>query len=382
MGKLIDVVNFNADASCLPSEKWLKILSGGKESDFYKWLELYVTFDKKISLGVIGASLCDVVYYCPEAIDLIKSNKNIFNIIIRPFSHDNALLRSRDSFRLNLEYGVKVTKSYFDNTSSTFLPPEFMLLSEQIPVLSSFGFSSVLVNSSRLPDYMAKKIPETSFLVQGLKSSNLMCFPVSGRLTMKYLESIHSYKFSKINKLVENEHNPVLWRDGESIFLIPDGINREKEWLKSENVERGWIDDLSHGHIKNNDFYTYPAHSFLAWMEEFKMFGYINRINALEKNIKKFNLEETLLWLQVINSDVLSSIEKKDVCIDLVNYSNKESTKFTIQRTHRGYEGEEFIYILEDVLLNNRTYLEEFLNELSPHALKYIARYKVLKEVN
>ena len=113
MNRLIDVVNFNADASCLSSQEWLRILDGGKKSDFYIWLELYVTFNKKINLGIVGASLCDIAHYCPEAIELIKSNESIFNILIRPFSHDNALLRSRDSFLVNLHYGIKVTKKYF-----------------------------------------------------------------------------------------------------------------------------------------------------------------------------------------------------------------------------------------------------------------------------
>ena len=51
MNNLIDVVNFNADASCLPSDKWIDILKGGKESHFYKWLELYVSLKKKINLA-------------------------------------------------------------------------------------------------------------------------------------------------------------------------------------------------------------------------------------------------------------------------------------------------------------------------------------------
>ena len=381
MNRLIDVVNFNADASCLSSQEWLRILDGGKKSDFYMWLELYVTFNKKINLGIIGASLCDVAHYCPEAIELIKSNEIIFNILIRPFSHDNALLRSRESFLVNLDYGIKVTKKYFSNVSETFLPPEFMLLSEQIPILKEFGFSSVLVNSFRLPNFMQKKVPKTPFLVQGLKFSKLVCFPVVGNLTMGYLNAIHSYKFSEFNALINKEDNPILWRDGESVFLIPDGVDREREWLKSELIERGWVDDINYNMLKKDNIYIYPAHPFLDWMEEFKMFGYLNKINNIEKNIKNLNLEEVLLWLQTINSDVLSSVEKKDVSIEIVNSFDKKKVNYLIKRTHRGYEGEEFLHILEDILLNDRLYMNQFLDKLPPHAHKYIARYKILQEV-
>ena len=381
MNYLTDVVNFNADASCLPSKNWIKIISGGKKSDFYKWLELYVTYDRRVNLGIIGASICDIAYYCPEAIELIESNTSIFNVLTRPFSHDNALLRSRESFLVNLDCGIKVTKKYFSNVSETFLPPEFMLLSEQIPILKEFGFSSLLVNSFRLPYFMQQKVPKIPFLVQGLKFSKLVCFPVVGSLTAAYLNAIHNYKFSEFNDLINKEDNPILWRDGESVFLIPDGVDRERQWLKSEAIERRWVDDIDYNMLKKDDFYIYPAHSFLAWMEEFKMFGYLNKINNIEKNIKNLNLEEVLLWLKTINSDVLSSVEKKDVSIEIVNSSDKKKTNYVIQRTHRGYEGEEFLHILEDILLNDRSYMNQFLDKLPPHAHKYIARYKILQEV-
>jgi hypothetical protein len=382
MNNLIDVVNFNADASCLPSDKWIDILKGGKESHFYKWLELYVSLKKKINLGIVGSSICDINYYCPEAIDLIESNKSIFNILIRPFSHDNSLIRTRDAFRINLDYGVKVAKKFFSNTSSSFLPPEFMLLSEHIPILEDFNFSSVLVNPSRLPEYMSIKIPEVPFLVRGINSSSLACFPVAGKFTKEYLNSIHNYDFIRMNQLISNKNNQILWRDGESVFLVPDGVNREKRWLEAETAKRSWLDDLNNINLKDDNFYTYPAHSFLAWMEEFKMFGYVNRINSLERDLMNFDIEQTLLWFQAINSDVLSSIEKKDVSINIKSNPNSKNNNFTITRTHRAFEGEEFLYFLEESILGNREYLIKFLKELSPHAKKYISRYSVIKELD
>lgn len=48
---LVDVVNFNADASCLSSKQWMEDLKGGKRSKFYQWLLLYVNKKKKYHLG-------------------------------------------------------------------------------------------------------------------------------------------------------------------------------------------------------------------------------------------------------------------------------------------------------------------------------------------
>ena len=44
---LVDVVNFNADASCLSSRKWLLCLEGGENSLVYKWLKGYVDNKRK-----------------------------------------------------------------------------------------------------------------------------------------------------------------------------------------------------------------------------------------------------------------------------------------------------------------------------------------------
>ena len=46
MSVLVDVVNFNADASCLDSARWLQALTGGAESEFCRWLNLYVRLGK------------------------------------------------------------------------------------------------------------------------------------------------------------------------------------------------------------------------------------------------------------------------------------------------------------------------------------------------
>ena len=82
MSRLIDVVNLNADASCLSSEQWLKMLQGGTNSYFYQWVKVYVDAGKKISFGITGSTVSDVASFNPEAIELINAHKNIFEIMI------------------------------------------------------------------------------------------------------------------------------------------------------------------------------------------------------------------------------------------------------------------------------------------------------------
>ena len=77
---LVDVVNFNADASCLSSTEWLKILDGGSNSKLCRWLQLYVRHQKKVVLGFPGATIADIAQNNPEGIDLINQHENIFEI--------------------------------------------------------------------------------------------------------------------------------------------------------------------------------------------------------------------------------------------------------------------------------------------------------------
>ena len=46
---VVDIVNFNADASCLPSRTWLETLKGGTNSVICQWLSLFIQ-NKKTSL--------------------------------------------------------------------------------------------------------------------------------------------------------------------------------------------------------------------------------------------------------------------------------------------------------------------------------------------
>src|SRR6266516_272399 len=127
MKRMVDVVNFNADASCLSSSSWLAMLQNGDGSLMVQWLRLYVKYGKKVTLGFPGSTVADIVIHNPEAINLINSHPDIFEIVLRPFAHDIALLRLGKGFAVNFESGCRVIMNEFCQVTPWFLPPEFML---------------------------------------------------------------------------------------------------------------------------------------------------------------------------------------------------------------------------------------------------------------
>ena len=70
---LIDIVNFNADASCMFSNKWLRSLEGGKDSRFCKLLDNYIFNDRKVNIGLTGVTIKDLAAFNPETIEIIIS---------------------------------------------------------------------------------------------------------------------------------------------------------------------------------------------------------------------------------------------------------------------------------------------------------------------
>ena len=115
MKQLLDIVNFNADASCLSSEDWLVALKGGGDSLFCKWLNLFVKNNKKVILGLTGATVADLYYFNNEAIEIINTYPKIFEIIFRSFSHDVSLLRSSKGFKENFLKGHEIISNEFKN---------------------------------------------------------------------------------------------------------------------------------------------------------------------------------------------------------------------------------------------------------------------------
>jgi len=359
MKTLVDVVNLNADASCLSSNWWLKMLDGGKASYFCKWLRCYVDQEKKISLGVTGATISDIAGFNPEAIELINKHRDIFEIILRPFAHDIALLRTKEGFELNLEAGIKTIEKEFGSYTPYFLPPEFMLTNEQIKILSEHNIEGTFINAGRFKKEIKERLPEEPYIVKGIFGSELKCIPFESNLTHLYLKSIHYYSSKSWNNyFLEHKSDSCLymWRDGESSFFLPDGNEREKTWLKEESkkIERVFLSEQTESvnyklnrYLKEKHYHYYPVHSFMAWMRESRMLGYIMNVQEFERKLASLTKEETAIWMLLINSDILSAVEKDSPEITILkNAGDKEEIKYTIWRCERGLEGEEWLNIL------------------------------------
>jgi hypothetical protein len=383
MTRLVDIVNFNADASCLDSQKWLSCLSGGSDSQFCKWLFLYVRHRKLMALGMTGTTISDLKMYNPEAIAIVKNNPDIFQVILRPYSHDIALLRTPQGFRFNLAAGIAVMKATFESASLYYLPPEFMMTNEQIHILSNLGIKATFVNSSRYPVDLAARIPDKAYFVKGILGSMLGCIPVNGNLTQLYLRSIQLFDTDEWNKTIASVgHHCYLWRDGESPFLIPDGIEREDFWLANCHAERMHLGEEEYSDVINTGMYqSYPIHSFLEWMKEFRMIGYLNRIEEIEKHLSQLHMIAKCIWLLTINSDILSSVEKKSPLIRLRLLENREQIQqFQILRSERAFEGEEYLALLQRCMTDEK-YPCELINPTEAHLKKAKGRIEHLKSL-
>ncbi len=360
MRKIVDVVNLNADASCLSSTSWQSILQGGKHSTLFTFLQTYMQLRKKISLGVMGATVVDMAKWNPEAVTLIKDHPEVFEIILRPFAHDISLLRSPQGFALNYRYGKEVLLNEFGRVEPYFLPPEFMLTNYQVAQLVSEGVQGTFVNANRFTSDVKKKIPTVPYMVRGVNEARLICIPVFGELTRAYLDSIHRYDARAWNSKIMELPNEVCvsWRDGESPFLIPDGNERERGWLESESpeIERIFVTEArklwapqSPTAEGGDRLLSYPVHSFLAWVKEFRMLGFVQKVNAYEERLKALSTQEKTLWFSLINSDILSAVEKASPVVSLLDRTTNREYSFTIWRSERGFEGEDYLYVLDNL---------------------------------
>ena len=387
MKTLVDIVNVNGEASCLSSKQWLSILKGGNNSAFFQWLKIYVEYKKKVTLGLTGSTIVDMVCLNPESIRLINQHPEIFEIILRPFSHDIALLRTIGGFDTNLYIGEKVIRREFKNITKFFLPPEFMLTNEQIVVLKQRGMEGVFVNSQRFSKEVRDRIPNLPYEVKGVQKATLGCIPVEGSLTPEYLYSLHNYTTASWNKRIDalKTSSAFSWRDGESPFLIPDGVSREEFWIKNESqrIKRMHLRDLkltyvSQDKLSDSAYKSYPVHSFSAWMEGFRMIGFLRRTQAIEDNLKRLTPQQLILWLSTIGSDILSAVEKKSPSIRLKLHANKKKyLHYVIQRSERGFEGEEFLHLLEGSL-NGSGFPKAILKFQEPHFIKLKNRFQYL----
>ncbi|MCB0480893.1 MAG: hypothetical protein KDC83_05640 [Flavobacteriales bacterium] len=386
--KVIDIVNFNADASCLECSHWFDSLKGGPNSVFYQWLKLYVELDKRVSLGIPGATLSDIAQFNPESIELIKANPSIFELILRPFAHDNALLRNRYGFEKNLEFGIRTTEKLFGKVPDYYLPPEFMLNSEQVYVLHKNGVKGTFVNPERFSPEAKERIPTQPYILRGVLGSNLQCLPFYGPLTKGFLEGIHFYEAERWNKTVAESPTEIsiCWRDGESAFLLPDTVKREEAWLigESRSITRIHLGDepiefTPNDSLKPNEYKGYPFHSFAPWLKEMRLIGFTNKVGKIEEILENLSEEKVFHWLQVINSDILSSVEKDSPKIQIQkSLDDRGRFDYRIWRTERAFEGEEYLSLLKE---SEKEKGHEFYSVASdsPHMVKFNSRMEFLR---
>lgn len=387
---LVDIVNLNADASCLSSARWLQMLQGKTESELYRFFQIYVDQGKKVSLGIPGCSLVDIVSFNPEVIELIKSHPDIFEIILRPFAHDIALLRTTEGFKANLAAGIKTLQSLSLEYTPYYLPPEFMLTSEQVFCFAEFSVEGTFIHPTRFRQEVRNRIPEQPYRMQGIMGSSFNAIPFKHGLTNTYLDSIHAYNATVWNKEIifaEND-NIFCWRDGESTFFIPDGNRREAAWLADEHpeIERVFLKDqvsrlefVKSEDLEGKKFHYYPVHSFSAWMKEFRMLGFIQRLKEIEENLSGLSSLQKAIWLTAINSDILSAVEKDSPVIKIKpepNSTKKES--FTIWRSERNFEGQEYLHLL---LHADQPEIKDYLqNSKAAHIQKLRRRIQFIDE--
>lgn len=389
---IIDVVNFNADASCLSSAYWLDILKNGNESPLCKWLSLYVAMGKKVVLGFPGATIADISTFNPEAIHIINGNPSIFQIIIRPFAHDLGLLRTVDAFRKNFEYGFRTIRKEFKNTYNYYLAPEFMLTDEQVHVLANYDIEGTFVNPDRYSRPVNNRIPKHSYKLRGIFNSELVCVPFLENGARYYLESLQLLNVTHWNALIKHCKNDYAftWRDGESLFFLPDGLSREKYWLENETHEviRAHLskEGTSTSCFPNSTeqcITTYPVHSCLSWMREFRMMGFISRVLKLEEKIPHMERNLLYMWLMIINSDILSSIEKDSPIVKVKSLKSEKLVSLTIQRSERWHEGIEYLNLCESYGHTSiAAHYGPDIDSYPPYVSKFSYRLDYLKKID
>jgi hypothetical protein len=384
MKQLMDVVNFNADGSCLPAETWLAALRGGRASRLCQWLGVYVARQKRVSLGLVGATAADMVAFNPDAVRLINQHPEIFEILLRPFAHDIALLRTTEGFQMNIGMGLALLESEFAAVTPCFLPPEFMLTNAQVTHLARRAVTGVFINASRFKAEVAARVPTQPYLLAGVLGVTLKCLPLSGALTRAYLDAIHLWSDAWPRALAEMPGRMLgSWRDGEGCFFVPAGVEREASWLASEpaDVERVFVRDV----LAREPFVpptpglltSYPLHSCSEWLTGFRMLGYLGRVGEVEARLSVLSREEQAVWLQTINSDVLSAVEKEPPRVALRARPGQAPLDQTFERSQRGFEGEDYLAILDGYPAT----LEYVERSERPHMQKLRARRDAVRRL-
>jgi hypothetical protein len=95
-----------------------------------------------------------------------------------------------------------------------------------------------------------------------------------------------------------------------------------------------------------------------------------------EERLEAMTAAARVVWLQAINSDVLSAVEKASPSVQLRAFATREPLEGHIDhqflRTERGFEGEEYLHVLES--LDSPATQRQIRESEAPHMVKLRAR--------
>lgn len=401
---LIDVVNFNADASCLASAKWLRCLEGGRDSIVMRVLTNYAAHRRKVNLGIVGATARDLAAFNPQAVEFINEHSEVFEIVLRPFAHDNALLRLPAGFRWNAENGIAALRRLFRRVGDFYLAPENMVTGGQIRILRELGVRGIFLHKGRYDVSVNRHVPDVPFELRGVFGTPMLCVPfAAAELEALFLRGLHGMETAEAWGAAARQRSAqgqcVIWRDGESCLLHPLAPRHEEQMFAAEEaagVERAFLSELrlprERPALRDGVLRYFPLHSMRPWMEAMKLYWYIGRVQLLEQQLDRQPEPVKRLWLLTINSDILSAAEKSSPVVDVSDEVLRadagdplwngvlplpESQQLILTRSERAGEGEDYLSYLDEVA-SGRTSVEALCaawrESGEPHLRKAAAR--------
>jgi hypothetical protein len=378
--RLVDIVNLNADASCLSTKRWLKALKGGIRSELYGILSLYIKADIKITLGIVGSTVAEIEALNPECIALINQHPQNFQILIRPFIHSLSILWSNETFSYNYQLGKRYIESQFKNSINWHLPPEFAMRNSHIYELKKLKCEGTFIHPKRVKKGMKSTLPSGVFTLKSIQNTKIQCINFTENFDTYYLDQIQVFRSSISFK----EDTIYGWRDGESPLFLPKSIQREEIFIENskKDFNRVFLSEaLDQDNIQDKPtIHSYPQNSLTPWLGNFRLFWFNTEIKNIEKKFKQISKKKQIIFLNLLNSDILSSTEKNDVTVALKHLDNSSTSSYTIKRKERNLDAEEILFIVNNF---SEHQIEEYIeNATSKFFIKIRARYKAALSVS
>jgi hypothetical protein len=174
----------------------------------------------------------------------------------------------------------------------------------------------------------------------------------------------------RLNEAVAKHNEVFLWRDGESCFLWPLGLEYHRNLLESEvehGVERAFISAIEPWERSSSEQPRFfPLHSLKPWLDEMKLLWLVTRIAEGERRLDDLSRAARELWLLTINSDIMSAAEKAPPVLDASPGILKvprddpewegvlrlDSNEIVLCRSERFGEGEDYLAYFERLASN------------------------------